>query len=304
MNSTEFENLLARYLMARIPFVAVNTTERSRVLELIRKVADATRLPVYVHTLSEGMYEILQARTANEGRTVYEAVDFISQQIRQRENLTFVMTEVSSLDDDSDNARQFYDLVALAEKHAATIIVITSKPVWSQLMRLGMAMTLDFPDEQEMHTIIRESIEPYIRDIRVEWDDADYREAASILAGISRIEAQNVIATLIASAGRTQRRRPCGTASVAKRETEAACSEQARRAQGEGHSHAARYPAGGCAWLWEVAVSKGNLSNLEDASVSPGLCHSPGNVCWAEREPVQGSAGHSGACIAVHPVDR
>jgi ATP-dependent 26S proteasome regulatory subunit len=198
MNSTEFENLLARYLMARIPFVAVNTTERSRVLELIRKVADATRLPVYVHTLSEGMYEILQARTANEGRTVYEAVDFISQQIRQRENLTFVMTEVSSLDDDSDNARQFYDLVALAEKHAATIIVITSKPVWSQLMRLGMAMTLDFPDEQEMHTIIRESIEPYIRDIRVEWDDADYREAASILAGISRIEAQNVIATLIA----------------------------------------------------------------------------------------------------------
>lgn len=198
MNAVEFESLLTRYLMARIPFVAVNTTERSRALEVIRKVADTTRLSVYVHTLSEGMYDIVQGRTANEGRSVYEAMDFISQQIRQRQNLTFVLTEVSSLEDDSDNARQFYDLVALAEKHAATIIVITNKPVWSQLMRLGMAINLDFPDEEEMYSIIRESVEPYMRDIPVEWDDADFREAASVLAGISRIEAQNVIATLIA----------------------------------------------------------------------------------------------------------
>lgn len=198
MNSIEFESLLTRYLMARIPFVAINTTERSRVLEIIKKVADTTRLSIYVHTLSEGMYEITQGRTANEGRTVYEALDFISQQVRQKQNLTFVLTEVSSIEDDSDNARQFYDLVALAEKHAATIMVITNKPVWNHLMRLGMSINLDFPDEEEMQLIIRESVEPYMRDIKIEWDDGDFREAASILAGISRIEAQNVIATLIA----------------------------------------------------------------------------------------------------------
>lgn len=198
MNTQEFGSLLTRYLIARIPFIAVNTTERSRALEIIKNIADTSRLPIYVHTLSEGMYEILQGRSVSEGRSVWDALDFISQQIKQRQNLTFVLSEVSGIEDDSDNARQFYDLVSLAEKCGASIVVLNNKTIWSQLMRLGMSITMDFPDEAEMLQIITESIEPYARDIKVEWEISDYREAASILAGISRIEAQNVIATLVA----------------------------------------------------------------------------------------------------------
>lgn len=50
-----------RYLKARIPFISVRTAERARVLAIIREVAHAMNLPVFVHTLSQGMGDIVPA---------------------------------------------------------------------------------------------------------------------------------------------------------------------------------------------------------------------------------------------------
>lgn len=191
--------LIERYAIARIPFISVNTTERTRVLEIIKQIADRIRLPFYVHTLSKGMYDMANGRSLNEDRSVPGALDFIAQQVRLRQNLSFVLTEVSDIEDDSLTARHFSDTVMLAEECGAIIIVITTKPVWSQLQRLGMSVSLDMPTEEEMFQIIKESIEPYQRDIPIEWELNDYKEAAATLTGVSRIEAQNVIASLIAN---------------------------------------------------------------------------------------------------------
>lgn len=191
--------LLERYAIARIPFISVNTTERTRVLEIIKQIADHIRLPFYVHTLSKGMYDLANGRSLNEDRSVPGALDFIAQQVRLRQNLSFVLTEVSDIEDDSLTARHFSDTVMLAEECGAIIIVITTKSVWSQLQRLGMSVSLDMPTEEEMFQIIKESVEPYQRDIPIEWELNDYKEAAATLTGVSRIEAQNVIASLIAN---------------------------------------------------------------------------------------------------------
>lgn len=191
--------ILERYSIARIPFISINTTERSRVLEILKKVADNIRLSFHVHTLSKGMCDLATGRNINDDRSVPGALDFIGQQVRKRENLSFVLTEVSDIEDDTLTARHFLDTVMLAEECGAIIIAITTKPVWSQLQRLGMAVSLDMPSEEEMFQIIREAIEPYQRDIPIEWDLNDYKEAATILTGVSRIEAQNVIASLIAN---------------------------------------------------------------------------------------------------------
>ena len=191
--------LLERYSIARIPFICINSNERSRVLEIVKQVSDTIRLPFYVHTISKGMYDLTNGRTLNDDRSVPGALDFIAQQVRQRQNLSFVLTEVSDIEDDTLTARHFLDTVMLAEECGAIVIVITIKPVWSQLQRLGMSIRLDMPSEEEMLQIITESIEPYQRDIPIEWDKNDYKEAATILTGVSRIEAQNVIATLIAN---------------------------------------------------------------------------------------------------------
>jgi ATP-dependent 26S proteasome regulatory subunit len=197
-NSKECFDILDRYLKARIPFISVRTAERSRILEIFNRVASNINIPIYVHTLSQGMRDINTGRTVNEDRSVAGALDFINQQIVQRQNLTFIITEVSDIEDDTPTSRQFQDTAMLAAENGGVVIVITTKPVWGQLQRLGMTVSLDSPNEDEMLEIINEAIDPYRGHFPIEWNSEDVRSVAAILSGISRIEAENVIATLLA----------------------------------------------------------------------------------------------------------
>ncbi len=198
-DANQCNETLERYLKARIPFISIRTTERSRVLEITRDVAKKVNIPVYVHTLSQGMRDIHTGRMVNEDRSVQGALDFVSAQFAQRQNLTFVLTEVADIDEDTTTARQFQDTVNLAADNGGVLAVVTTRSIWGQLQRLGMSVTLDPPTEDEMALIIREAVSPYRGHIPVEWDANDEQQAAAILAGLTRIEAENVIATLIAN---------------------------------------------------------------------------------------------------------
>jgi SpoVK/Ycf46/Vps4 family AAA+-type ATPase len=194
----ECRSTLRRYVKARIPFVSVRTPERSRVLEILRDIAEETQTPFIVHTLSQGLRELTNDRAVSEERSLVGALDAVGQSLLMRQNLTFVFTDVQDLSDDTATSRQMYDVATVAERKAGSIIVITTEPVWSPLQRLGMSIALDAPTEDEMQIILREQIEPYRGQIPVEWVDEDYQQASSILAGITKIEAENVVATLLA----------------------------------------------------------------------------------------------------------
>ncbi len=190
---------LKQYSLARIPFISFNTMEKARGLEVLKKVSCELNLPFYVHTLSKGIYDINTGRSVSDDKTLIGALDYITEQIRLKQNLTFILTEVSDIENDSMTSRYLLDVVSLAEENGGVLIVITNNGVWAQLQRLGMSVTLDIPNEEEMLQIIYENIEPYKRDIEIEWDSNDYREAAIALVGVTRVEAQNVIASLIAN---------------------------------------------------------------------------------------------------------
>lgn len=51
-----------------------------------------------------------------------------------------------------------YDLAMLANESGGMIIVLTNTPVWNQLQRLGMILRLDYPNEEEMYSIINDYI--------------------------------------------------------------------------------------------------------------------------------------------------
>lgn len=188
-----------QYSLARIPFISFNTIEKSRALDVFKQVADDLALPFFVHTLSKGMYDISTGRSVNEDKSLVGALDFIAEQMKVKQNLTFVLTEVSDIDGDSMTARYLQDIVSLAEENGGVIIAITTSAVWGQLQRLGMTLSLDLPNEEEMLKIIQDNIEPYKHDIEIEWDNNDFREAATILAGVTQVEAQNVIVSLVAN---------------------------------------------------------------------------------------------------------
>ena len=198
-NTAETKNLIRRYAIARIPFIAINTIERGRTLDILKEIAEELSLPFYVHTLSKGVYDIASDKVLNEDKSVYGAIDFMTEQMKRKQYLTLVLTEVPDLSTDNADSKQMLALVNLANESGGMVIVLTNNPVWNQLQRQGMVLKVDLPDEDEMYAIIKEYIDDYRNEIPIEWDNTDIREAASMLAGVTRIEAENVIAALIAN---------------------------------------------------------------------------------------------------------
>ena len=187
-----------QYSLARIPFIAINSVEKGRTLDLLKEAYSTIKLPLFVHSMSKGLYDINTKQIVSEEKTVMGILDYISNEIRLKENMTYVFTEISEISNDSMVTRYFSDLVTLAEEKGASIIIITTDPIWAQLQRLGMAIKFSLPTEEEILKIINDTLEPYKNQISIEWEKNDFRDASTILSGISKIEIKNVIASLIA----------------------------------------------------------------------------------------------------------
>jgi len=197
-DSTSCHQAMLLYLKARIPFISLRTDERDRSLELFRGLASELNVPIYYHTLSQGMRELGSNRVVNEDRSVAGALDYASQQILQRQNLTYILTEVQDIDSDTPLSRQLLDVATSATERGGSIIVITTSSIWPRLQRQGMTLTLDPPNEDEMRAIISECLNPYRGSVVIEWAEPELSEAATILAGVTRVEAENAIATFLA----------------------------------------------------------------------------------------------------------
>lgn len=197
-DTAKSKELLKRYSVARIPFISINTIERANTLDILKEIAEELSLTFYVHTLSKGLYDISTGKVIDDSKSVYGAIDYMSEQMSRKQYMTLVLTEVPDISSDNADARQIYDLVTLADETGGMVITLTNNPVWNQLQRLGFTTKIDPPGEEEMYAIIKDYIDDYGSEIRIEWDNSDIREAASALSGVTRIEAQNVMAVLIA----------------------------------------------------------------------------------------------------------
>ena len=191
--------LFKRYSLARIPFIVINTIETSRALDMIKEVGEAVSLQMFVHSLTKGVYDLATDKILSEDKSVYGAIDYMTEQMKRRQYLTLVLTDVPDLSGDNDDSRQMLALSNLATETGGVIVVLTSNPVWNQLQRLGMIINMSLPNEEEMYTLIKQNIDNYRNQVPIEWDNSDIREAASILAGVTSIEAENVIAAIAAN---------------------------------------------------------------------------------------------------------
>ncbi len=189
---------------ARIPFISIRSIERSRVLEIIQQLSEEISIPIYIHSLSHGTTDIKTRKTVNDDRSVAGGIDFAVQNISQRQNLTFIFTEVSDIEDDNIVSRHIYDCVVQAIEKGGSICIISTKSVWSQLQRLGMTLTLNPPNEEEMLTVVKDCVVPYKGSIPIDWEENDFKMAATILANMTKIEAENVLATQMAKGSLTK----------------------------------------------------------------------------------------------------
>lgn len=200
----EFKQTLLRMFRARIPFISIHSIERARVLEVIQQLAEEINIPIFVHSLSHGTMDIKTKKYVNEDRSVAGGLDFAVQNIAQRQNLTFVFTEISDIAEDNLVSRHLYDCIVQAIERGGSICIITTGGIWTQLQRLGMTITLDPPNEEEMLEIVKECVLPYKGSIPIDWEESDFKMAAAILANMTKIEAENVLATQMAKASLTK----------------------------------------------------------------------------------------------------
>ncbi|WP_018331106.1 AAA family ATPase [Actinomycetospora chiangmaiensis] len=198
-NGLETRAKLERYLLARIPFVSVRSSERSRVQEILGELARGRNLDILLHTLSQGLRLLATGASVSDDKSLLGALELASQQFQARQNLTIVFTDVQHLSDDNETSRRFVDLATLAEEHGGSVIVITADPVWVPLQRLGMSIVLDVPDYEEMLAECRSFMEQYRQVLPVmEWGEREFEQAATILTGVTKTEALNILSTLVA----------------------------------------------------------------------------------------------------------
>ena len=159
------KELLKRYSSARIPFIVINTMERDRTLEVLKEVAEELTISFFVHTMSKGIYDISSGKVLSEDKSIYSAIDYMSDQMKRRQNLTLVLTGIPDISSENADAKQLFDLVTHANETGGSIIVFTNGGVWNQLQRLGMTLKIDNPNEEEMYDIIKKYIDDYRNEI-------------------------------------------------------------------------------------------------------------------------------------------
>lgn len=168
-NTRESLEIMRHYIKARIPFVVFDTIEVSRALDIMKQVTSELSISgTYVHSVNKGMYDITTSNIVDEDTTFYGAMTYIAEQMRRKQELTFVLSGVRGLDQDNAETRQLLSIIDIAVETGGMIIVILSGSIWGQLQRTGMRLSLDFPDEGEMRGIITDMLDNYRHSVRIE----------------------------------------------------------------------------------------------------------------------------------------
>lgn len=197
MNYNEAKEYIKRYLKARIPVIVLNTVEKNRALRIFQEITKETSYNFSLYQMSQGISDLKTGTIKSEDKTIMSALEYISNEIKHQENSNFILTDLSDIGESTLVSRYLADAIEKAETMSATIIIITSEPVWQNINRLGISLKLNYPTESELAETITKTISPYANQIRIEWDELDYKNAATYLQGLSELEAKNIISSII-----------------------------------------------------------------------------------------------------------
>ena len=198
MNYNEAKEKLQNYLMARIPLIILNTLEKNRVVKMVSEIHESFATNIYIHSMSKGMYDINSKELITNEKNLMSVLSFIAEDLKNKRNVTYVLCDINDISDDCVTSEFLCDVVASAEERSCSIVIITEQSVWPNLRRLGMNIDLDLPNESEILDLLHNYIDKYKNEIDISWDEDKYKEASTILLGLSEAEIKNVISVLLA----------------------------------------------------------------------------------------------------------
>ena len=89
-DTAKSKELLTRYSIARIPFIAINTIEPGRTLEMLKEISEDLQLPFHVHTLTKGVYDLATDKNLSDDKSVYGAIDYMTEQMKRKQYETII----------------------------------------------------------------------------------------------------------------------------------------------------------------------------------------------------------------------
>ena len=197
MNYEEMKQYLKRYLKARIPIIILNTLEKNRAIKLLSEVADELDINCSLYQMSQGISDLKTNNIISEDKTIMSVLDTIANNLKYKENYNFILSDISDIDQSTLVSRYLLDIIEKAETMSGVIILITNEPIWPNIQRLGITLKLNYPNETELEDSLKSIINTYRNQIELEWDDNDFKNAATYLQGLSEMEAKNIISSLI-----------------------------------------------------------------------------------------------------------
>ena len=197
MNFEESKQLLKRYLKARIPVIIIDSIEKNRVLRMLSELSEEMTINLNLYNMSQGILDLKTNNLISEDKTIMSALDYISNEIKHKENSNFIISDVPDIENSTTVSRYLLNVIETAETKSGVIIIISNDPIWTKIERLGIKIKLDYPNQDEILNTIKETINPYKNQISIEWDENDYKNAATYLQGLSEMEIKNIISSLI-----------------------------------------------------------------------------------------------------------
>lgn len=181
---------IKNYILARTPFVIVDSSERERVERILREIAVELNIDISYYTDSN---QVCAMRGDGVQDVDNDPLDYIANTFKKHRNATFAFGDIKRIGEDNIYSREVLNILYLAKETNSTLIVITADPVWSRLVQFGMITTLDYPDTQERVEQIEQFIIKFSGRFSIEWDKEDVRMAATLLRGFSEIQIDNIL---------------------------------------------------------------------------------------------------------------
>lgn len=183
---------IKHYILARTPFVIVDSSERERVERILREIAIELSIDISYYTDSN---QVCAMRGDGVQDVDNDPLDYIANTFKKHRNATFAFGDIKRIGEDNIYSREVLNILYLAKETNSTLIVITADPVWARLAQFGMITTLDYPDTTERIEQIEQFITKFSGRFSIEWDKDDVRMAATLLRGFSEIQIDNILST-------------------------------------------------------------------------------------------------------------
>lgn len=186
---------------SRYPLITVETSEESRVEELLRDIASELAIPLFVWSVTTGLGRL-------DGAPIYHTEDpdaAIASMSLIKGDALFMLKDFARYCEQDKTCRRLRELAAgFRDARRSIIISGPCLKLPAELENDAVAFRLEFPDTDLLLQVVNQTLAETARQapFKLELDAASLRQLAQSLQGLTREEARRTLTKCLLSRGR------------------------------------------------------------------------------------------------------